>query len=387
MRKLCKHFGECGGCRFQDIPYSDQLKKKEEKIKGLMSKYGVEADLKHANGFSEWFYRNKMEFSFGKNEDLVCGFHSRAKKRQVLNVEECLIFSADAGAILEATRQFSKEKKYEPYDKYDHTGYLRNLIIRETKFTNQLMVGIVTTADIEFDKEDFINALKSLKLNKELKSIYHIKNDSWGDAVTFEGKELIFGDEFIQERLGPFLFNIGIETFFQVNPPGVQALYSKIREYVGLTKEENVLDLYCGVGTISSFLSQDAKLVTGVDIGEKVIEAANENAKHNKVNNAKFFAQDTRKFLFENSESYQDIDLVVINPPRSGLSGKVLRKVIRLNPKKIAYSSCNPDSCIRDLKALSEHYSLDFIEPFDFFPHTPHVEVLTILHKKQETLS
>ena len=125
MKKLCKHFGECGGCRFQDIPYSDQLKKKEEKIKGLMSKYGLDLELKPANGFNEWFYRNKMEFSFGKNDELVCGFHSRQKKRQVLNVEECLIFSPDAGVILEATRQFAKQKGYAPYDKYDHTGYLK----------------------------------------------------------------------------------------------------------------------------------------------------------------------------------------------------------------------------------------------------------------------
>ncbi|UCG35753.1 MAG: 23S rRNA (uracil(1939)-C(5))-methyltransferase RlmD [Candidatus Omnitrophota bacterium] len=381
-QKTCKHFGECGGCSFQDSPYPEQLKNKEEKIRGLMSQYDIKAQLKPINFFPEWFYRNKMEYTFGEKEGIVCGLHNKNFKRQVLDLEECLIFSPDTGAILKAVRKFSKKHNYPVYNRSTHEGFLRNLIVRQTKFTNELMVAIITTSTSPLQKEDLVNALTSLNLNSSLKSIYWIINDALSDAVVFQKKELIYGEEFIKEKLDGLNFNIGIDTFFQVNPVGIERLYTKIRDYLKLDKKERVLDLYCGVGSIGIFLASCAKFIWGVDIGKEIIDAASQNAKNNNIENISFFAADTRRFLNTQGAFYKGIDVVVINPPRPGLSKKVLRGVLRLSPKRIVYSSCNPDSCLRDLKELKDSYEIRFIEPFDFFPHTRHVEILTLLERK-----
>ena len=242
--KLCKHFGECGGCSFQDIPYPEQLKNKEEKIKELMASYEVQTQLKPINSFPEWFYRNKMEYTFGDKEGIVCGLHNKRFRRQVFDLEECLISSPDTGAILKAVKEFSKKHNYPVYDRFSHEGFLRNLIVRQTKFTNELMIGFVTTSTNPLLKQELVEQLLSLKLTSPIKSIYWIVNDSLSDAVIFENKDLIYGEEFIKEKLDGMSFNIGIDTFFQVNPVGIERLYTKIRDYLKLNNQERVLDLY-----------------------------------------------------------------------------------------------------------------------------------------------
>jgi len=381
-QKTCKHFGECGGCSFQDIPYPEQLKHKEEKIRGLMSQYEIKAELKPINFFPAWFYRNKMEYTFGEDEGIVCGLHNRNFKRKVLGLEECLIFSPDTPAILNIIKEFSKKHNYSVYNRFTHQGFLRNLIVRQSKFTNELMVALVTTSINPLQKEDLVRALVSLNLSASLKSIYWIINDAVSDAVVFQKKELLYGEEFIKEKIVGVSFNIGIDTFFQVNPIGIERLYTKIRDYLKLNKKERVLDLYCGVGSIGIFLANDAKFIWAVDIGNEIINAAWQNAKDNNIENISFFAADTRRFLNTQGAFYKGVDVVVINPPRCGLSKKVLRGVLRLLPKRIVYSSCNPDSCLRDLKELKDIYEIKFMEPFDFFPHTRHVEILTLLERK-----
>jgi len=379
--KICKHFQECGGCRSQDLPYNEQLHSKEARIQDLMSSYQIHSDLKPINYSGEWFYRNKMEFSFADEGELACGLYSKKEKRKVIDLEECLIFSADIPLILKAIKDFLKAKNHSVYNKYSHQGFLRNLIIRQTKFTNQIMIGIVTSNSETFEKEEFVKTLTSLKLQSSIKSIYWIVNDSLSDAVIFEKKVLLYGEPFIEERLGSLTFKIGIDTFFQVNPYMLADFYSKIRDYLNLSNKQSVLDLFCGVGSIGIFLAQDAKFVWGIEISKDIVDMAWQNAKANNIENISFITCDTRKFLNTHGSFYKGIDIVVVNPPRCGLSNKIIRAILRLEPKIIVYSSCNPDALFRDLGGLKEHYSLDFIEPFDFFPHTPHLEVLSLLKK------
>jgi 23S rRNA (uracil-5-)-methyltransferase RumA len=379
--KICKHFGNCGGCSFQNIPYLQQLKNKEEKLKKLLSYYEIDTSLKPINSYREWFYRNKMEFTFSFQEKIILGLHHKNKKRKVVDIEECLIASRDTEKILNCVKKFANKKNYPVYHKFTHRGFLRHLIIREAKFTNQIMVGIVTTSLQDLDKEEFINDLLNLKLEKKLKSIWWIINDALSDAVVFQKKELLWGDCFIQEELGEYKFNIGIDSFFQVNSFGIKDLYEKITDYTCLTGKEKVLDLYCGVGCIGIFLSKKAKFVWGIELKKEIVEAASENAKLNKIENVSFLTDEVRRFLNLKGSFYRGIDLVVINPPRCGLSKKVIRAILRLEPKMIIYSSCNPDTFCRDLKALNSLYKINFIEPFDFFPHTIHLECLALLDK------
>jgi len=380
--KICKHFQECGGCRFQDIPYPQQLAIKEDKIKDLASAYKIDTELRPINPSRTEYYRNKMEFTFADQGGIVCGLYSKVERRKVVDIEECLIFSPDLGKILKTIKDFLKEKKHSVYDKYSHQGFLRYLIIRETKFTKEIMIGLVTSNSETLEAEEFVAALTSLKLKSKIKSIYQIASDSFSDAVVFDKKELLYGKAFIEEKLGELTFRIGIDTFFQVNPYAIVDFYKKIREYANLSSSEQVLDLFCGVGSIGIFLARDAKFVWGVEREEEIVNIAWQNAKINKIDNISFFTAASRKFLNTQGAFYKNTDYLVINPPRCGLSLKIIRAILRLEPKNIIYSSCNPEALFRDLEGLLGQYSLDFIEPFDFFPHTPHLEVLSFLRRK-----
>jgi 23S rRNA (uracil1939-C5)-methyltransferase len=379
---ICKHFGSCGGCSFQDIPYKTQLYQKEEKVKKLLSLYGIDAELAPINSYSEWFYRNKMEFTFGLNNEVILGLYKKGSKREIMNIDECLIFSPHTYDILKTVREFAFSNNYSTYNKFSYYGFLRNLIVRETKYTNEIMVGIVTTNKEQLDKDGFVTALTSLKLKSSLKSIYWVINNSRSDAIVFEKKELLYGEPFIQENLNGLKFNIGVDSFFQTNSTGIKNLYTKISSYANLKNNERVLDLFCGMGCIGIFLSKYAKFVWGVETQQEAVAAAWENAKANSIENISLFTSDTRRFLNSQGTFYKGVDVLVINPPRPGISNKIIRAILRLEPKLIFYSSCNPTTLFRDIKALLGGYSIDFIELFDLFPHTPHLECLSVLRKK-----
>ncbi len=377
---ICKHFPSCGGCRFQDVSYSQQLADKQKKIRAFLDEAGIDTELKEINHFEPWYYRNKMEFTFSHDEsgDLVCGLHLKTQKRKVFNATECLIFSPHTGMLLDCLRISLAGQK--AYDKFSHQGFLRHLIVRRTHFTNQLMLGLVTSSQGELDSEGLRKMLSALDNDVQINSLYWITNDSLGDAVTFQKKELLAGESFITERLGDLDFRIYIDSFFQVNPQGIKILYEKIRHYAGLNGTEKILDLYCGVGSIGLFLARDVQYVWGVELKQEIVENAKVNAEINNIDNISFICTDVRRFLGDCDIS--GIDIMVLNPPRCGLSKKIKRKVLRLKPPRIFYSSCNPQSLCDDLKDLSESYRVQFVEPFDFFPHTPHVECLTFLERK-----
>lgn len=379
----CKHFGTCGGCSFQDQPYQQQLTNKETLVKEHLAALNSTCELKPISSYQPWYYRNKMEFTFSqKNQEVILGLYAK-QRAGVFDLKECLIFSTDCGPILDGIRNFVKEKTYQAYDKYSHKGFLRHLIVRSTKHNPQTMIAIVTSSQGYFDKQAFVKSLLDLKLSAPIKSIYYIENDSFGDAVTFQKKELLFGEPFIKETLGEFSFNIGIDTFFQVNPLAVEEFYSAINSYAALNNQQSVLDLFCGTGSIGIFLAKTAKFVWGVELQKEIVNAAWQNAKDNNIENISFFVSDTRKFINLQGAFYKDTETLIMNPPRCGLSDKLKRTVLaKLNPKTIFYSSCNPQTLFSDLKFFLDDYVLELVHPFDFFPHTPHLECLTMLKKK-----
>ncbi len=383
-KQLCRHFGICGGCRWQDVPYDEQLNRKRESILHLMRETKITAEVHKIHSSSPWFYRNKMEFTFSEEEgELICGLHRRDNKRKVFNLHECLIFSPIAGMILFSIRQWAQAKGYLPYNKFSHRGFLRHLLVRETKFTGEVMVALVTTSENVLDTEGFVNTLLALPLDKKISSVQWVLNDSFGDAVIFQKTELIYGDPFITEKIGHLKFRIYINSFFQTNPAGVGSLYSAIKTNASLSGKEKVLDLYSGIGSIALFLADKAGFVWGVEVVEGAVKNAEENARINGIKNVSFVNADVRKFL-ANAGLQGKIDRVVVNPPRSGLSRKVKQRLLKVEAPFIFYSSCNPHTLFADLKELSDSgkYSVEFLIPFDFFPHTPHIEVLAVLKQK-----
>ena len=378
--KECKHFSECGGCRFQDIPYPEQLIQKENRVKDIASLFSVKVEP--INSAKPWYYRGKMEFTFSFDQGIICGLYSKLNKGKVLDIEECLIFSEDLPLLFKTIKAFVNKKKYSVYDKYSHKGFLRNLVIRQTKFRNELMLGIVTTSAQDLDKEELVKELLSLKPNTFLKSIYWIINDSLSDAVVFQRKELLYGDETIKEQIDDLIFNIGIDSFFQVNSYMLSDFFKKIKDYSQVSSDKRFLDLFCGLGTIGISLAKQVKFVWAVEISQEIIDLAWKNAKENNIANISFFAADARRFLNTQGAFHRGIEVLVLNPPRAGLSDRIIRAILRLEAKKIIYSSCNPKALFLDLEKLTDYYSLDFIEPFDFFPHTPHLECLVSLSKK-----
>lgn len=381
-QKLCKHFGICGGCRFQDIAYEQQLRDKERRLADLLQIFGLATEQRPIQYGQPWYYRNKMEFTFASNGKVNCGLYKRNTKRELLDIEECLIFSPDAKLILQAVKDFVRSQGHSAYDKFARRGFLRYLIIREAKFTKQTMIGLVTTDSETLDEKAFVQMLEAIPLQSKLTSIYWVKNNSFSDAVVFEQKRLLCGQPVIIERLADLTFAIGINTFFQVNSSMVVGFYEKIREYIKASPDERVLDLFCGTGSIGIFLAKHAKFVWGVEANKDIVDCAWQNSYNNNIKNISFMVADVRKFLNAQGAFYRDIDILVVNPPRSGLSHKILRSIFRLSPRRILYSCCNPQALVRDLSVLSQRYQLDFVEPFDFFPHTPHLEVCSLLRQK-----
>jgi tRNA/tmRNA/rRNA uracil-C5-methylase (TrmA/RlmC/RlmD family) len=268
----CKHFGICGGCRLQDIPYPEQLALKEKKIAELALRGELNTTIKAINHFPFWYYRNKMEYTFSRDQGrLICGLHRQDQRRAVFNVEECPIFSEDLSVILNAVREFLASKNYAAYDTFTHQGFLRHLILRETKFTKQLMIALVTSSQDTLDEDGFLKSLQSVSLQNKIHSIFRITNDSFGDAVVFQQKKCLYQDDFIKENLDGISFRVYVDSFFQTNPHGITSLYRKLVDYAPLTRQDKVFDFFCGMGTITLFLASKADFIWGVELEKSAV--------------------------------------------------------------------------------------------------------------------
>lgn len=386
----CPHFGICGGCLYQSLPYEEQLKIKEQQVKslidGVCSSYVFEG-IKGSPVFKG--YRNKMEFSFGdefKDGPLALGMHRRGSFYDIVNTPECQIVNQDFCKILTYTLEYFTEKKAGYYKKLQHVGYLRHLLVRRAVKTGEILAALVTsgqTETLETGEEELLEGwragLLSLPLEGSFAGILHIRNDSLADVVQSDETRILYGKDYFYEELLGLKFRISPFSFFQTNSLGAEVLYETARGYVGETADKVVFDLYSGTGTIAQIIAPVASKVVGVEIVEEAVEAARENAAMNGLSNCEFIAGDVLKVI---DELQDKPDLIILDPPRDGIHPKALEKIIDFGVDRMVYISCKPTSLARDLVVLQERgYQVEKVCCVDMFPATANVETVCLLSK------
>lgn len=383
----CPHFGSCGGCTYQTIPYREQLKIKERQVRDLLD--GV-CESYEFEGIKpspvENGYRNKMEFSFGdeyKDGPLALGMHKRGSFYDVVTTTECKIVDSDFCDILKAVKGYFTGLGTKFYKKMQHVGYLRHLLVRRGAKTGEILVDLVTTTQESLELAPLVELLLSLPLNGRIVGILHTLNDSLADVVKSDRTEILYGQDYFYEELLGLKFKISPFSFFQTNSLGAEVLYETVRGYVGETKDKVVFDLYSGTGTIAQILAPVAKKVAGVEIVEEAVEAARENARLNGLDNCEFLAGDVLKVIDELKDKP---DLIVLDPPRDGIHPKALGKIIDFGVERLVYVSCKPTSLVRDLETLQERgYQVEKVCLVDMFPSTANVETVVKLSLKKDT--
>ena len=397
----CVHYGICGGCTFQSLPYEEQLSMKEQQVKDL-----IDAVITEENKGYEFLpikasprpkaYRNKMEFSFGdeyKDGPLALGMHKRGSFYDIVNVGECQIVDEDFRRVLKITLEYFKERQIPFYHKLRHTGYLRHFLVRKAAKTGEILVDLVTTTQTDglgaetesILLDGWVKALCEETYDGVLKGILHTKNDSVADTIKNEGTDILFGQDFFYEELLDLKFKITPFSFFQTNSLGAEVLYQTAREFIGDALDDEasqtVFDLYSGTGTIAQILSPVAKKVIGVEIVEEAVVAARENAALNGLTNCEFIAGDVLKVIDTIEEKP---DYIVLDPPRDGIHPKALEKIIRYNVPQMVYISCKPTSLARDLEVLQARgYKVKKVQCVDMFPATGNVETVVLLSQQK----
>ncbi|KEI97307.1 RNA methyltransferase [Clostridium botulinum A2B7 92] len=384
IENKCPHFGQCGGCSTQYIPYEKQLQIKEEQLLKLFKSKEIKGFdfLGVEKSPEEYEYRNKMEFTFGdmeKGGDLTLGMHVKNRNFSIVTVDKCEIVDRDFRNILTTVVNYFNEKRLPKYRVMSHEGFLRNLVIRKAKNTGEILINIVTTSQMEFDFKEIVDMLLKVECKGEIKGILHTINDTLSDVVQVDKLEILYGRDYIIEELLGLKFKIAPEAFFQTNSKGAEKLYSIVKDFLGDASSKVVFDLYCGTGTIGQIVAPKAKKVIGVELIEEAVKAANENAKLNGLNNCEFIAGDVAKVI---KDVKQKPDIIILDPPRPGVHPVALEYVIKFQPKEIIYVSCNPKTLVDDLKYLIDNgYKLEKVKGMDMFPHTPHVETVVRLSK------
>jgi 23S rRNA (uracil1939-C5)-methyltransferase len=376
----CQHFGACGGCRFQDLDYPVQLAAKETQVRDALERLGG------LDGFAfdpivpaveQFGYRNKLEWSFTPTpEGAALGFHRAGRWDQVLEIERCHITGALGNAIRDVVRDWARDEGLRAYEQRSAEGYLRHLVVREGRNTGQALVMLVTAPGELRGAHRLVEALRRFP---EVKSIHHAVNDRPAE-VTNLPSTLLDGEQWIEERLLGLRFRVRPNAFLQTNTAMCERLYELAGEYAGLSGGETVYDLYCGIGTIGLTLARQALTVWGIELSEESVACAIENAELNGVANAAFFAGDVGAAVEELVPRAGAPDVVVVDPPRAGLSGKALRRVGALGASRLVYVSCNPTTLAGNAKELCGElgYRLERARPVDMFPHTPHVETVAL---------
>lgn len=380
----CKHFGICGGCRYQNLSYEQQLDLKKRQVEELIEKNGLSFDIENIYGspITEG-YRNKMEFTFGDEEKdgpLALGMHKKNSFYDIVTLDDCRIVDPDFNVLLQAILKYFKEKGETYFHKIRHEGFLRHLVMRRSVKTGDILINLVTTTQSRLDESEFVNMILSQKIDGKVVGILHTLNDNLADVVQSDETKTLYGQDYFYEYLYNMRFKISPFSFFQTNTLGAEVLYDKVREYVGETKDKLVYDLYTGTGTIAQMLAPVASKVVGVEIVEEAVEAAKKNAVDNHLDNCEFIAGDVLKVV---DNLTQKPDILVLDPPRDGIHPKALRKIINFNVDEMVYVSCKPTSLMRDLLVFREAgYEVKRCCLVDMFPGTVHVETVVLLGRK-----
>lgn len=407
LTDVCPHFGECGGCNYQSIPYEKQLEIKEHQVQRLLSpafekqmllegeRTGVEQYMNRIfEGIKpspvQYHYRNKMEFSFGdeyKDGPLALGMHRRGSFYDVVSVRDCRIVDEDYRMVLACVLDYFSQKNSSYFHKISHKGYLRHLLVRKAQKTGEMLIALVTTTQETYDLEPLVAQLLKLPLTGKITGVLHVKNDSVADIVQSDDTVILYGQDYFYEELLGLRFRISLFSFFQTNTLGAEVLYETARDFLGDIsgegrRDKTVFDLYSGTGTIAQLLAPVAKKVIGVEIVEEAVLAARQNAAMNGLHNCEFIAGDVLKVIDELGEKP---DFIVLDPPRDGIHPKALQKIIDFQVDRLVYISCKPTSLARDLEVLLDSgYRMERATAIDQFPRTSHVETVCLLSKLHE---
>ena len=379
----CAHYPACGGCRFQDLAYEAQVAQKAAWVRdSLVRLAGIsEPPLEEIVPAEDLFhYRNKLEYSFTRTPSgPALGFHKAGRWDEVLEVTKCWLTDDLGNAVRDAVRDWAREERLEAYSQEDQSGYLRHLVVREGRNTRQALVQLVTAPGERFEREHFVDVLRRFP---EVRSIHWSVNETPAE-VTNLPTELLWGEDAIEEELLGRRFRVRPNAFLQTNTRMAERLYELALEYAGLTGAETVWDLYCGIGTIGLCMASRALTVWGIDVVEESIACALDNADLNGITNAAYFAGNVARSLEELRDRGGDPDVVVVDPPRAGLAGKALKRLGEIAAPRIVYVSCNPTTLASDAKRLGEDYGYRLVRarPVDMFPHTPHVECVSLLER------
>ena len=385
--EICKHSAFCGGCLYQGVPYEEQLKIKEQEVITLLEKKDVVCKklLPIEPSPSRYGYRNKMEYTFGdmeKGGEMTLGMHRKKHFMSIVTVDECQLVHEDFNRVLRATLDFCRERGYSFYHKKSHKGLLRHLIVRRGVHTGELLVNLVTSTESGFDEVAYVEVLRGLELSNELVGVLRTFNDRLADAVYCEELRVLWGRDYYMEKIMGLDFKVSAFSFFQTNVEAVEHLYSYALDLIDDFSGKVAFDLFCGTGTITQTLAKKAGRAVGVELVPEPVEAARANAALNGLDNCEFLAGD----VFEVLESVEEKpDVIVVDPPRVGISPKALDRIIGYGVSQIVYISCNPKSLAENLAYFAYYgYEVESLKPFDNFSNTRHVETVCLLSRKDK---
>ncbi len=394
----CKHFGVCGGCKWQHLPYDLQLKFKEKQVRDNLMRIG-KIDLPEIRpilGSSRIFlYRNKLEYTFSDKRWLTSeeinsdnkfekegalGFHIPGLFDKVLDIEECHLQPEPSNSIKNAVKHYATENHLKFFDLQEQEGFLRNLVIRTTREGNVMIIVVFFHEDVE-KRTGLLEFLSSQF--PQITSLFYVINSKRNDSLNDQEPVNFKGENYLTEEMDGLMFRIGPKSFYQTNSMQTLELYRIAKDFAGLTGKEIVYDLYTGTGTIANFIASDARKVIGIEYIEEAIQDARINSEFNGIKNTKFFSGDmkdvlTESFLISNGHP----DVIITDPPRAGMHEDVIRIIASAAPEKIVYISCNPSTQSRDIQLLSEKYMVVTVQPVDMFPHTHHVENVVLMQKR-----
>lgn len=378
----CSVSKKCGSCQYQGVPYKEQLAAKQKRMKKLLGKF---ANVKPIIGMDDpFYYRNKVHAVFDRDKkgNIICGTYE-AKTHKVVPIEECMIEDRISQEIIRTIRDMLKSFRIKTYDEDTGYGLLRHVLVRRGFSTDEIMVVLVIGSPIFPSKNNFVKALR--KKYPQITTVVLNVNYKKTSMVLGERDIVIYGKGYIRDTLCGCTFRISPQSFYQVNPVQTEILYKTAIEYAGLGRKETVIDAYCGIGTIGLVAANRAKNVIGVELNPDAVRDARINAKENKITNARFYQGDAGEFMENMAENGEHADVVFMDPPRTGSDKKFMSSVIKLNPSRIVYISCGPETLARDLEYLTKHgYDVRKIQPVDMFSFTDHCENICLLTKKFE---
>ena len=384
IEPACKNFGLCGGCTYQNISYEQELEFKKNVVLKLLDNAGL-TDYEYCGikpSPSITAYRNKMEFSFGDDGldgNLCLGMRKRESNYEVVTADCCNIVNEDICKALSTVLEYFRGTDEQFYHRMRHTGSLRHLLVRRGHFTGEMIINLVTTSELKTDLKPLVDNLLALELEGKIVGISHIVNDGVADVVKADEMNILYGQDFIMDKCLGLNFKISTFSFFQTNSAGAEVLYSAVKEFAGTSNDKVIFDLYCGTGTITQLLSENAKKVIGIEIVEEAVEAAKINTELNGIKNCEFIAGDVLNMVDQLEDKP---DTIILDPPREGINPKAIEKIIKFDAETLVYVSCKASSLAKDLLLFEEGgYKVRKICSVDMFPRTYHVETVVLLSK------